>query len=118
MERRKFKRFRTYDNSYAALQGNYTKVGKIYDINLKGLAFRYLAEKICDETFNHVDIFLSFNGFHLYKVPCTIVCDEIEFIYNSTKMTQYRCCLKFEELNEEQKNKLEFFVKNYTTDKV
>ena len=115
MERRKFTRFRAQDDAYAALRGNYSKVGKIRDISLNGLAFRYFAEKVCDETFNHVDIFLSSNGFHLSKVPCTVICDEKECVYNLPSIVQYRCGLKFELFNEEQENQLEFFINNYTT---
>jgi len=116
MERRKFTRFRAQDDAYAALRGNYTKVGKIHDISLNGLAFRYLAEKVCSETFNHVDIFLSGNGFHMSDVPCTVVCDEKECIlYDSAIITPYRCGLKFGEMNEEDENQLEFFINHYTT---
>lgn len=115
MERRKFTRFKVQNNAYAALRGNYTKVGKIYDISLNGLAFRYLSEKVFSETFNRVDIFLSDNGFHLSGLPCKVVCDEKEGVYISPMITPYRCALKFEGLNEEQKNKLEFFLNNHTT---
>ena len=115
MERRKFTRFRTQDDAYAALRGNNTKVGKINDISLNGLAFKYLAEKVCDETFNRVDIFLSSNGFHLSGVPCVIVCDEKQYVYDQQGIAMYRCGLKFVGLDEEQGNKLEFFINNYTT---
>jgi len=115
MERRKFTRFKAKDDAYAALRGNYTKVGKISDISLNGLAFRYLAEKVCSEMVNYVDIFLSSNGFHMSEVPCVVVCDEKECVYTSPMITQYRCGLKFEGLNEEYKNKLEFFINNFTT---
>lgn len=118
MERRKFTRFQVQDNAYAALRGNYTKVGKIYDISLNGLAFRYLAEKVFSENFNRVDIFLSNNGFHLSGVPCSVVCDERECTYISPTITPYRCGLKFEGLNEKQKNELEFFLDNYTKGEV
>ena len=115
MERRKSIRFRAQDDAYAALRGNSFKVGKICDISLNGLAFKYLAEKVCDETFKRVDIFLSKNGFHLSGVPCTILFDEKECVYDSVMITQYRCGLKFEGLDEEQENQLEFFINNYTT---
>jgi c-di-GMP-binding flagellar brake protein YcgR len=118
MEKRKFIRFRARDDAYAALQGNFSKVGKIYDISLNGLAFRYLAEKMTDETFNHVDIFLTDNGFHLSGVHCSVVYDEKESISNSQVVSPYRCGLKFEQVNEEQQNKLEVFLNNYTTGKV
>lgn len=118
MEKRKFTRFRAQDDAFAALRGDYSKVGKIYDISLNGLGFRYLSEKRSDETFSHVDIFLTTNGFHLSGLPCTIVYDEKESISNSNVVSPYRCGLKFEGVNEAQQNKLEFFLNNHTTGKV
>ena len=118
MEKRKFTRFRAQDDAFAALRGNFSKVGKIYDISLNGLAFRYLAEKMSNETFSHADIFLTNNGFHLSGVRCTVVYDEKESISNSYVVSPYRCGLKFESLKEEQQNKLEFFLNNHTTGKV
>jgi hypothetical protein len=115
MERRKFTRYRTQDDAYAALRGNDTKVGKIYDISLNGLAFKCLAEKVCDNSFNRVEIFLSDNGFHLSDVPCAIVYDEKECKYDPHGIALFRCGLKFLELNKEQRIELEFFVNNYTT---
>jgi c-di-GMP-binding flagellar brake protein YcgR len=118
MEKRKFTRFRAQDDAFATLRGDYSKVGKIYDISLNGLAFRYLAEKMSNENISHVDIFLTNNGFHLSDLPCTIVYDEKEPISNSNVVSPYRCGLKFEKMNEEQQNKLEFFLNNHTTGKV
>jgi len=118
MEKRKFTRFRAQGDAYAALQGNFSKVGKIYDISLNGLAFRYLAEKMSNETFTHVDIFLTDNGFHLSGVHCSVVYDEKESISNSHVVSPYRCGLKFEHTSEEQQLKLEFFLNNHTTGKV
>ena len=73
MERRKFTRYRTQDNAFAALRGDYSKIGKIYDISLNGLAFRYLAEQMPEEEFAYVDVFLSGNGFYLSGIPCTVI---------------------------------------------
>jgi hypothetical protein len=115
MERRKFTRFRTQDDAFATLRGNFNKAGKIYDISLNGLAFRYLAEKIPNETFSHVEIFLTNNGFHLDGVPCTIIYDVKESTFSLNEVSPYRCGMKFGPLNEEQQNKLEFFLNNFTT---
>ena len=115
MERRKFTRFRTQDNAFAALREDYTKVGKIYDISLNGLAFRYLAEQESEEAFTHVDIFLSDNGFHLPDVPCTMVYDVKESTPISNTISPYRCGLSFKPLEEDDQNKLEFFLNNYTS---
>ena len=116
MEKRKFTRFRPQDGAYAALRGGFTKVGRIYDISLNGLAFRYLAEKMSDEKFTHVDIFLSNNGFHLSGVGCDVIYDAKESISTSPSVSAYRCGVKFEKVDEEQQNKLEFFLNNYTTE--
>jgi hypothetical protein len=118
MERRKFTRFRTQDDAFAALRGDYSKVGKIYDISLNGLAFRYLAEEISEEEFTHLDIFLSNTGFHLSGVPCTVIYHVKEPTSISLSISPYRCGLSFKPLNEEVQNKLNFFLNNYTISNV
>ena len=116
MERRKFTRFRVQDDAFAALRGNFTKVGKIYDISLNGLAFRYLAEKIINEELNCVDVFLSGNGFHMSDMPCRVIYDEGESISNSNSVSSYRCGLEFKALKEDHKDQLEFFLNHHTTE--
>lgn len=118
MEKRKYIRFQTQDNAFAALRGDFIKVGKIYDISLNGLGFRYLTEKMSDEKFTRVDIFLSGNGFHLPSLPCTVIYDVKESTSSSNAISPYRCGLKFEPLKEKDQNKLEFFINNYTTGKI
>jgi len=118
MERRKFTRFRVQDDAFAALRGDFSKVGKIYDISLNGLAFRYLAEKECNDEITHVDIFLSGNGFHLSGVSCTMVYNIKESTSSSLSMLAYRCGLKFEPLKEEQQVKLDLFLNTHTRGKI
>ncbi|MGD9245373.1 MAG: PilZ domain-containing protein [Desulfobacterales bacterium] len=118
MERRKFTRFRAQDDAFAALRGDFSKVGKIYDISLNGLAFRYLAERKSKEVYTQVDVFLSNNGFHLSVLPCTVIYDEKESISNSNMVSPYRCGLKFKPIKDKKKDDLEFFLNNYTNGKV
>lgn len=118
MEKRKFTRFRPQEGAYAALRGDFTKVGKIYDISLNGLAFRYLAGKESDEKFTRVDIFMSNSGFHLSGVSCAAIYDTKESVNNLHSVSPYRCGLKFEGIDVEQQNKLEFFLNNYMTGRV
>ena len=118
MERRQFTRYLAQDDAYAVLGGDFAKVGKVCDISLNGLAFTSPAEKISHDTFTHVDIFLSNNGFHLPDVPCNIVYDVKEHTSGSMEISPYRCGLSFNVLQEEQQNKLEFFINNYTTGKI
>jgi hypothetical protein len=114
MERRKFTRFRVQDDAFAALRGSSNTIGKIYDISLNGLAFRYIGEKFSDKTFTHADIFLTNDAFHLFRVPCTIIYDVKESTNYLNDVVPYRCGLKFEPLQDEQQNKLEFFINNHT----
>jgi PilZ domain len=115
MEKRKFTRFRTQNNAFGALRGDFTKVGKIYDISLNGLAFRYLAEQMSEEEYNHVDIFLSDNGFYLQAVPCTVIYLVKESTSSLLSISPYRCGLSFKPLEPELQNKLDYFLNKHTT---
>lgn len=115
MERRKFTRFKAQDDAYAAIRGDYTKVGKIYDISINGLAFKYFSDEVSDEKINYVNIFLSNDVFFINDIPCTVVCIEDECAYNSNIIKSSRCGLKFEQLNETQLNELGYFLDKYTT---
>ena len=116
IERRKFTRFRAQDDAFAALIGNFSKVGKIYDISLNGLAFRYLAKEMSKEVYTHIIIFLSRKGFHMFDLPCTVVYDEKKSMSNSNEISPYRCGLKFNPLKEDQQDNLDFFLNNHTTE--
>jgi hypothetical protein len=119
VERRKYVRFLAKDTAFAALRSGFKKVGRIKDISIGGLAFSYFSETCemsSDSYVSQVDIFLSGNGFHLYNVPCNIVCDlpnslDDEGFY--VKMN--RCCLHFGELTENQLEQLSYFIKHYAT---
>jgi hypothetical protein len=117
-ERRKYVRFLAKNKLFAALRSGFNIVGKVDDISIKGLGFSYLsikAETDSDRKYSEVDIFISGDGFYLSKVPCKVVYDlststpiEGSFIQMS------RCGLHFGELSENQLEKLEFLLKDYT----
>jgi|GEM_PF-381779 len=119
IEQRKYVRFSVRNNTFAALRSGFEKVGKVNDISKKGLAFSYLSESIkagSNRDFAEVDIFLSWDSFHLYKAPCKIVYDiqDPKSIKYNSIMT-HRCGLHFGELIKTQSDLLELFLKNYTT---
>lgn len=119
VERRKYVRFLAQDNAFAALRGDFRKVGIINDISIKGLGFSYLS-KTFEDTNDYdslsVDIFLSGNGFHLSNIPCMIAYDTPDVgIDKNSSLSMFRCGLKFKKLKENQLDQLEFFLKNYTT---
>lgn len=115
MEKRKFVRFRTQDTAYAVLWGDANKIGKICDISVNGLAFRYMAEEMSNKTHNLLDIFLHNDEFHLYNIPCKVVYDIKDPNSNSYSVSRYRCGLKFERVKDKHKKKLEILLNNYTT---
>jgi hypothetical protein len=118
MKERKYTRFETQDNAYAALRGQETKIGKISDISANGVAFRYLAEEKSTEEYGKADIFLSQNGFHLSDVPCSVVYDREESPDSSYGIKPYRCGLMFDQLEGESQERLDYFISHYTTGEV
>ena len=119
MERRKFTRFRAQDDAFAALRGDFSKVGKIYDISINGLGFSFLSESTQVDSADHhtqVDIFNSENGFHLSNVPCRIVYEAPDSTPDEGFLVRMsRCGLQFWELTGNQLEQLELFIENYTT---
>ena len=118
-ERRKYTRFLAQKDAFAALRMEFTKVGVIKDISIKGLAFSYLIETFKDtKDFDslRVDIFLSGNDFYLSNIPCKIVYDIPSNGYQkSNDFLMFRCGLQFETLKKNQLGQLEFFINNHTT---
>ena len=119
IEQRKYVRFSVLGNTFAALRGEFEKVGKVNDISKKGLAFSYLTESIkagLDRDLSVVDIFLSWNSFYLHNVSCKIVYDiQDPKSIKYSSMVKRRCGLYFGELIKRQSEQLELFLKNYTT---
>lgn len=119
MERRKFMRFRAQDDAFAALRGDFSKVGKIYDISINGLDFSFLSEITqVDSTDHHtqVDVLSSENRFYLSNVPCRIVYETQDSTPDEGFLVRMsRCGLQFGELNKSQLEQLELFIENYTT---
>jgi hypothetical protein len=87
----------------------------IADISLGGLAFSYLPEKTSVDGFKQVDIYIGKNEFHLSDVPCAVVYNTIDLSNGSKAETCHRCGLRFGEMADEHKNKLNYFLSNFTT---
>jgi c-di-GMP-binding flagellar brake protein YcgR len=119
-EKRKYVRFLAEPNTYAALGSSFTKVGKIRDISMGGLAFEYFSgtenSNLQDST---VTIFITVKKFYLENLPCLMICDhpkrnsnETHFL-NSSYLVK-RCSLQFMTISEDQRQHLENFLENYT----
>jgi hypothetical protein len=117
-EKRKYVRFAAQDKTFAALRSGFKKVGKVHDISVMGLGYVYfghIQEDDSEAKFSHVDIFLSDDRFHLDNIPCRVAYDmEGSPPDTSGVINMHKCGLHFGKLTEEQSEKLEFFIKNYT----
>jgi hypothetical protein len=119
-EQRKSTRFLVQDNVTVALRGKFTKVGRVKDISMGGLAFEHIDEENQTSENSKREILLWVNGFSLSKLPGRVVYDvplttphEYQgfFIHLMTR----RCGVQFEELSEDQVSQLDLFLKTYTT---
>ena len=115
--RRRFERFLTEDNAFAAIGNKYTKVGRIQDICLGGLAFTYIVDDGPSEQPTFISIFLSGEKVFLSNIPCKIVYDtplEDQNFMSSVLLRTRRCGVKFTEPEQEQVTQLKHFLENYT----
>ena len=115
-EQRKHDRLMAKENAFAALGRKYTRVGKIKNISMGGLAFEYIAGEAIHKDTSELDIFLVGTEFHLYRVPCKIIYNidlHVPQINNHlVKMyTTKRCGVQFGRLTKDSKELLKFFLK-------
>lgn len=118
-ERRQNVRHRVIDDAYAALGRNYSKVGKVQDISIGGLAFDYTPGDITYQNADTIDIFIETTPFGLYNLPCTLVYDSIvktpkvknQFL---DLLTTRRCGIKFGKLGKDEVKLLMKFISVHT----
>jgi hypothetical protein len=119
VEKRKHSRLAPPPNTFAALGRNYTRIGKVKDISLEGLAFEYIAGESTDSNSDNVDIFLFGNVFHLPNLFCKIVYDiqlYVPHVNNNLieTLTTKRCGIQFENLSEEDVVQLKLFLEAHS----
>jgi hypothetical protein len=119
-EQRKYTRYAAAKNAFAALEPGFSKVGKIKDISILGLAFEYITDEVADFKVSKVDIFVNGEDFFISKIPCKVVYDisledpEIHQI-SPPKLMHKRCGLQFESLSNTGRVMIEQFLEAYTT---
>jgi len=115
-ERRRNVRSCPRERAFAALGWEYTKVGKIIDISMGGLAFSYIVGMKQNGDVCTVDIFLTERQFHLHNLPCRIVYDyEIDKPFGLEEGMEFfanrRCGIQFASM--ERRNVISFFIDTY-----
>jgi hypothetical protein len=119
-ERRKYVRFLAQLNAYAVLGSSFTKIGKIEDVSMGGLAFEYYcgAENLNQHDAT-VTIFITVNNFYLDNIPCLVICDRPECgshkptLLNADYRVK-RCSIQFTNMSEGKRERIEYFLNNHT----
>lgn len=119
IEQRKHTRLLPRDTIFAAIGEKYTKVGKVQDISLSGLAIEYIAGESDKNDPSRLDIFIAAPVFHIYNIPCAQIYDiEIHVPHVNNKyvkiLTTKRCGVKFGRLDEYDLSQLELLLESYT----
>jgi hypothetical protein len=119
LERRANKRFQAPMGAFAVLGPDATKVGRIIDISMNGLAFRHVDRKEPLHGLYELDLFMIDHDFHLNKIPFETISDyeivnEAPFSFMTTRQTG----LQFGELTPKQRSGLAHFIENHTLGEV
>jgi len=119
-EKRRFIRYQARDKVFAALGEKFSRVGKVTDISVGGLAFEYVGEPESSNDLTRIDIFVTTNGFHLSRIPCKRIYE----IPSPNSFEQYtptkdinvrRCGVKFGKLEDKQLSQLKNLIDNYAS---
>jgi len=114
IERRKHKRFRVKDGTFAVLGRRYGKIGHIIDMSMSGLAFSYIAGEEQGDRSYELSILLAEDSFHLTRIPFKTVWDtEAKEVPFST-LAMRRCGVELGDLTERQISQMEYFVEKHT----
>lgn len=114
VERRKHKRFQVDNGAFVVLGSNHDKSGRIIDISVGGLAFRYMTP-VERQNGSYLAIVLPETNFYLDEVSIKTISDfELPYKLPTNSMAMRRCGVQFVNLTDNQKSQIEFFINNYT----
>ena len=116
-EQRKNSRYKIKYSAYVVFRPEFKIIGKIKDINKKGLACEFLSHKNSTDDIKEVqiDILLTNGNFYMPMLPCEIIYNSRSLNNQSYDFNEYlefrRCGMKFKKLNNTHKQKLNLFLK-------
>ena len=118
-EKREFPRYNTRREIFAALGRNFSRVGRVTDVSLGGLAFEYIPFEQKKNDSSCIDVFATDNGLHLSKIPCRMIYefskeDESPHSFLPSELKIRRCGVKFSDLTESQAARISHLIEGYT----
>lgn len=115
-DRRQYTRYSVRENATAFVDSNINLMGKIEDIGMRGLAFRYLQLNLHVEKKKSVNInlILPKKNFSIEKIPVKVISD-IEEMNKSgfSTVIMRRCSVCFDALTDHQSSKINYFIENF-----
>jgi hypothetical protein len=120
VEKRKYNRFMVRPDTYAALGPHYTKVGKVRQISIAGLAFEYLCiTEIPDRQSTRVTVFSLENEFFLPNLSCRVISDFTTCASDKNPMSDpnyaiNQCAVELMAITEGQWRRLDYFLEHHT----
>jgi len=118
IERRIAKRFRAVDGALAALSPESGQVGQIQNISLNGVAFRYIADGSPEADLDvpgHLQIMFAGKGIWLDGVPVKHIADvDIAADPSFSGIPLRQTSLQFVALTDDQKTRLEDYMRRFT----
>lgn len=93
-----------------------SKMGQIVDMNLFGLSFHYIDDRNQPAGLEELDILLAVSGFYLDRIPFNIVADTTVPTKDPCQTIKMRRLgVQFKEISVYQKDRLHYFLRNYTS---
>ncbi len=122
VEKRKYNRFMVRPDTYAALGPHYTKVGKVRQISIAGLAFEYICiteNKNIDQHSTKIAVFLCENEFFLPNLSCRVISDFTTCASDKNPMSDpnyaiNQCAVELMAITEGQWRRLDYFLEHHT----
>ncbi len=118
VERRKYRRTQVRDGAFVLLGPNSTKLGRIIDIGIGGLAFSHMARERPSSELFELDIFIIDSDFYLERVLFETISDFKTHENPFSSITMRRSGVRFGELGHNQVSQLEKFIQNHTISEV
>jgi len=116
-EKRKEPRFNVTAETFAVIS-SFHQLGKIIDICNGGLAFQSYSTWTDECSASELDIFTT-DGFNLKGIPFkTIAATPIVQNFKYSIVQAERYCLQFGDLQNDQKLKLDYFIRTYGEKKI
>ena len=118
IENRKYVRFLAQRNTYAAIGSRFTKIGKIINISMGGLAFEYFSGPERTTQFDSTVVIFTEDKLFLEKIPCQMIYNFPKCCSNQAELSNAnyfvkRYGLKFMSIPEDQIPLLEDFINHY-----